>query len=103
MDVIGHQDKGMDQAACAFGIVHQPVEIKQIVLIGKKTGLPVVAALDDMKRYTRGNDSGSSRHSEYAVPRNGRLRQKRGLSPIFLAVSGRPSGVEPVSMLPSGS
>ena len=50
----------MDQTVCSLGIVFQPIKIKQIVFIRKKTGLPVVSTLDEMEGNTGYNDSGSS-------------------------------------------
>ena len=39
--MVCHEDIGMDSALCFFRIFLQPIKIKEIVFICKKTGLPV--------------------------------------------------------------
>jgi hypothetical protein len=48
MNMIGHQDIGVYRAACAAGIFLQPVQIKAVIFISKKTGLAVIPTLDDV-------------------------------------------------------
>lgn len=45
------------------GIFAQPIKIEAIVLISEKAGLPVVAALDDMKRNVGQGKTGAAWHS----------------------------------------
>ena len=57
----------MDGAVCTFGVFSQPVKIKQIVFLREKTGLPVVATLNDVERNIGHNDSGSSWHKKWII------------------------------------
>ncbi len=50
VDVIGHQDIGMDAADIASGRLGQPVVVSGIVLDGEEDGASIVAALDDVQR-----------------------------------------------------
>ena len=59
------------------GILHQPVQIKALILIDKKTGLTVVPALYDVQRDSCGYDSWSSRHVIRTQTKPGRMH--RGL------------------------
>lgn len=81
MNMVGHQNKGMDEAVCTFGVLGQPVKIKQIVFLPEKTSLPVVSTLNDVERNTRHNDSGSSWHKEWILRATEKCNNKRGLSP----------------------
>jgi hypothetical protein len=40
----------MNAAACLVRVHGQPVQIKAVVFVGEKAGLPVIAALDDVER-----------------------------------------------------
>ena len=62
MDVICHQNISMDRAAGTFGILLQPIEIKQIVFFCKKTGLAIISTLNDVQWNIGNNYSGASWH-----------------------------------------
>ena len=62
MDMICHQNIGMNRTSCTLGIFPEPVEIKQIIFFGKKTGLVIIPTLNDMEWNIGHNDSGSSWH-----------------------------------------
>ena len=53
MHTAGHQHIGMHQAACLARIFGQPVKIEVAILLAEKTGLPIVAALDDVQGSIR--------------------------------------------------
>ena len=60
--MVGHEDVGVYPAACLVGIFAQPVKVEAIVLFGKKACLPVVAALDDVKRDIWQGQTGAAWH-----------------------------------------
>lgn len=62
MDVIRHQHIGVDGAAGALCAKLQLIEIEAIIVICEKTGLAVVAALDDVKRNPGERDASAARH-----------------------------------------
>jgi hypothetical protein len=63
VDVVGHQSIGMYRTVCAAGIVLQPLQVKAVVFIGEKACLAVVAALNEMQRYSWDYYAWSSWHS----------------------------------------
>jgi hypothetical protein len=52
VDVVGHEDVGMDGAVPIASRFLQPVEVTVIVLLGEETGLAIDAALHDVLRET---------------------------------------------------
>ncbi len=50
VDVIGHQDIGMDATEIASRRLGQPVVVFGIILDGEENGAAIVAALDDVQR-----------------------------------------------------
>jgi hypothetical protein len=48
MDMIGHQDIGMDGAAITFGSVVNGGEVQAIVLVSEENRLAIIAPLDDV-------------------------------------------------------
>lgn len=76
MDMICHEDIGMDSALGAFRIAFQPIKIKEVVFFGEEAGLAVIAALDDVQRGSWYYDSWSSWHGDT----NGRIRVKNLIS-----------------------
>ncbi|RWX48181.1 hypothetical protein VT98_11762 [Candidatus Electrothrix communis] len=46
--MVDHQNKGMNSPFWTFGVFFQPIKIKEVVFIGKETGLAVISALDDV-------------------------------------------------------
>jgi hypothetical protein len=62
MDVIGHQHIGMHCTAIPFRSFSKTAQIEPIVLVGKKTGRPVIASLNDVMRYSATLDTCASWH-----------------------------------------
>jgi len=62
MHVVRHQHAGVDAAARVARVVAQPVEIVDTVVVTVEAGLPVVAALDQVKRNAGQGDAGTSWH-----------------------------------------
>ena len=50
VDMIGHQDVGMDGATPVGSRFSEPVEVAVVVLFGKEAWLPVDASLDEVLR-----------------------------------------------------
>jgi hypothetical protein len=50
----------MHPAAGLAGMLAQPIQIKGSILIGKETGMAVVAALDEVKRDIRQREAGAA-------------------------------------------
>jgi hypothetical protein len=48
VDVVGHQDVGVDHASFPLRSLLQFLQVPDVVDIGKEAGLAVVAALDDV-------------------------------------------------------
>lgn len=53
MDVIGHQHIGMDAATGLGSVFGQPVKVVPVVLVGEKTRLAVITALNQVKGNAR--------------------------------------------------
>ena len=66
--MVCHEDIGMHSAFRTFGVLLEPIKIKEIVFFGEEAGLPVIAALDDVERGSRHYDSWSSWHGEQFTP-----------------------------------
>ncbi len=47
--MVGHQNIGMNGTFRTFCIFLQPAEIKQIIVVGEETGLPIIPSLNDME------------------------------------------------------
>jgi hypothetical protein len=60
--MIRHQDISMNPAAGFTGIFLEPLQIKAAILIRKKTGLPVISALDQMHRNVWERKTSTTRH-----------------------------------------
>ena len=60
--MVGHQHIGMDNAGTFDGILSQPVEVKTVILIGKKTGLTIIPSLNYMQRDTGQNKTRATWH-----------------------------------------
>jgi len=52
VDVVGHQDISVNNTVPIGSRFLQPVEVAVIVLLGKKAGLSIDAALDDVLGYS---------------------------------------------------
>jgi len=52
VDVVGHEYIGMNDTTPIGSRFFQPVELAVVILLGKKAGLSVDAALDDVLRYS---------------------------------------------------
>ena len=62
MNMICHQDIGMNGTLCQLCVFCEPVKIYQKIFIVKKTRLPVVSTLDDMNRDIWQDDTRASWH-----------------------------------------
>jgi hypothetical protein len=62
MNVIGHQAIGMYRARIFLRKLVQVKQVQDVVALSEKTGVPVVAALNDMKGNARDYESLLSRH-----------------------------------------
>ena len=82
--MVGHQYVGVDKASRLGAVFLQPFQIKEIIVLGKETGLPIVASLDDVGGNPWGDDSWSSWHGNLYGQNGGFVKGKRGLSPVFL-------------------
>ena len=50
MDVVGHEDVGMDGAAPIGSRFLQPVEVAVAIFLGEEAGLAIDASLDEVLR-----------------------------------------------------
>ena len=89
MYMVCHQSIRMDCTTCNFGIFFQPVKIKQVVIVCKETGLPVISTLNNMEWDIGYYESRSSWHVGIGSMNCGRIQFKRGLSPILSAIKNR--------------
>jgi hypothetical protein len=64
MNVIGHEDVGVDRAPLLAGGRPEPVQVDPVVVVVEEDGLPVVAALHHMDRHARQEEAGFARHCE---------------------------------------
>jgi hypothetical protein len=56
MDMIGHEDIGVNAATDLLSVLLQPAQVRFAVLLGEETCLALVAALNQVQRYTdKGN------------------------------------------------
>lgn len=62
MDVVSHQRIGMNGAAVSASRLVQPMEITEIVFIGKKARLAVDAALNNVQRVASEQNAGAAGH-----------------------------------------
>jgi len=60
--MVGHEAIGMDGVSELPPVAAQPVEIRLVVGVIKKSLSPLIAANDDMIEQTGGKQSGSARH-----------------------------------------
>jgi len=82
--MVGHQDIGMDAAALRFRMFCQPFQVETVVFFSKEAGLAVVAALDDVQRNAREQETGTTRHDNSSSRKDDRiLADNRGLSLII--------------------
>jgi hypothetical protein len=63
MHMVGHQDIGMQLAILTLQSFSQPAQIGEAVLVIKKAGRAIVAALDDVQRHAVNVDALSPRHA----------------------------------------
>ncbi len=64
MDVVGHQAIAEYVEAEALAMLAEEFEIHTAVSINEENILPVVAALNNVVRLTRNDDSGNARHAD---------------------------------------
>ncbi len=80
VDMVSHQHR----TACITAILLQPIKVTTVILVGIKTGLPIISALDQMQGNAR-YDARSSKYKYIFIPFSlDWLSKKRGLSPIGL-------------------
>ena len=79
--MVGHEHIGMDDAIAHVAVFLEPFQITTIVFVGKKAGLAIVAALDDMQRDVGGGESRSSWHDDYLPLIFGVIQEKTGTKP----------------------
>ena len=65
--MVGHQHIGMYRTACITAILLQPIKVTTVILVGIKTGLPIISALDQMHGNAGYDDARSSKH-KYNLP-----------------------------------
>ena len=82
--MIGHQHLCMDGAAAPPRVFFYPTEVRFTVLVGEKTRLAIVAALNQVQRYPGKGDAWPSCHLGIILDRNTpkNYQKNRGLSPI---------------------
>lgn len=62
MDVVGHEDVGVDDAAPVGSRFLEPVEVAVIVLLGEEAGLAIDASLDEVLRNSGKLDARAAGH-----------------------------------------
>jgi hypothetical protein len=62
MYMVGHQDVSMYNATFAHSDFPQFVKVANTIDVGEEARLPIIAALDNVLRYTRKIKSGMTRH-----------------------------------------
>jgi hypothetical protein len=67
MNVIGHQDVGMDDAIPIGSRLLQPMEVAVIVLLGKEARLSIDASLNEMHRHSGKMDSRAAWHGQRRI------------------------------------
>ena len=67
VDMIGHEDIGVDGTAMLLGPLLEPVKIGRLVFITEEHGLAAIAALDHMGRNTRQVKARFSWHRDILV------------------------------------
>ena len=50
MNMVGHQDPGMDIHLIFLCVLREPTDICRIIFLRSKAGLSIIAALDNMNR-----------------------------------------------------
>lgn len=60
--MIGHEDVSVDAATGRCRVLVEPVEIPTVVLVCVEAGLPVIAALDQVKWNVRQGQARAARH-----------------------------------------
>jgi hypothetical protein len=83
--VIGHQDKGVHPATVASGGIAEIGEVALVVLLAMKTGLAVVAALNDVLGNTDEMKAGLSGHGHLPVATTGDQMNEAGFTVGILA------------------
>ena len=93
VDVVRHQDVGMNRAACLLARVEKRQQITRAVEVVDKAGAAVVAALNEMKCVARKDDTQGTRHLR--LMRRSRIRfatERTHTGPVFK--ESDPFGVE---------
>ena len=76
MHVTGHQHAGMDGATKLGGEFLKRMQVELVILLGIETDRAMVAALDDVPRYTRNGEAWATRHEEFSVMDRLRISRK---------------------------
>ena len=61
--MVRHEDVGVDRASCALAHATEQVCVVRSVLVAREARRAVVAALNEMERLSRANDSERSWHA----------------------------------------
>jgi hypothetical protein len=85
VNVVGHQDKGVDPATVASGGITEIGEIALAVLLAMKTGLAVVAALNDVLGNANEMKTGFAGHGHLPVATTGDQMNEADLTVGILA------------------
>jgi hypothetical protein len=86
--MVGHQHIGMYRTACIMAILLQPIKVTTVILVGIKTGLPIISALDQMQGNAGYDDARSSRHKYNLSLFHLIGYQKNVVCPLFLINKG---------------
>jgi hypothetical protein len=62
MNVVSHQNIGMNAAAGLASILGHPLQIEVVILFSKETSLAVIPTLDQVQRNTRQDQAGAAWH-----------------------------------------
>jgi hypothetical protein len=64
--MIGHQNIGVDRNVALCRGLRQPIAIKAVILLAKENRLPIVAALNHMKRLINEKIPSEPRHRDFS-------------------------------------
>ena len=86
--MVRHEDVGVDRASCALADATEQVCVVRSVLIAREARRAVVAALNEMERLSRANDSERSWHAASMSSYDEIRRIKRGALPLAAEENG---------------
>jgi hypothetical protein len=83
VDVVGHQDVGVDRAADIGGDLREIVEIGAPIGIVEEAGLAIDAALQEMDRHAGKHETRPARHRPMFGVRPRPAKARTGVTPTF--------------------